>query len=150
MKRKLSESYEAIHQRFRRKHGLAQKCESCGRERKEGDTYNQIQWSCKFGTPSMERDTWQELCAKCHVKYDIEILGRYVNPIFLPRTHCKNGHEFTDENSYVCRSGKSCRKCNKLRRRRCAIKENIKNNRGYLTQVEYIDELKKLNKLLNL
>ena len=36
-----------------------------------------------------------------------------------PVTHCKNGHEFTEENTYTYRSGKrGCRKCGNDRKRR--------------------------------
>ncbi len=34
------------------------------------------------------------------------------------RTHCKRGHEFTPENTYICKQGRLCRKCAQERRRR--------------------------------
>jgi hypothetical protein len=33
------------------------------------------------------------------------------------KTHCKNGHEFTEENTYRCRLGRGCRTCRKEKRR---------------------------------
>jgi hypothetical protein len=39
------------------------------------------------------------------------------------RTHCKNGHEFTPENTLVSHQRRACRACNreKMRRRRAAL-----------------------------
>lgn len=34
------------------------------------------------------------------------------------KTHCKNGHEFTAENTYVWRDQRHCRACNRIRNRK--------------------------------
>ncbi len=41
------------------------------------------------------------------------------------KTHCKNGHEFTPENTRVGKAGRVCKECQKLRCRKFA-KENPK------------------------
>lgn len=39
------------------------------------------------------------------------------------QTHCKRGHEFTKENTYVCKRGiRNCRTCAKLRRKKMPSK----------------------------
>jgi hypothetical protein len=39
-----------------------------------------------------------------------ENLKRRVNH-YANRTHCKNGHDLTEENTHVTKTGKSCKKC---------------------------------------
>ena len=71
MKRELSKTeYNTIHVwnlRHWKKTGI---CEHC-KEQKKTD------WSSKSGNyiKGDKRD-WQELCKKCHYKYDVEVLGR--------------------------------------------------------------------------
>lgn len=43
------------------------------------------------------------------------------------RTHCKNGHEFTEENSYISKEGwRSCRKCHNIRQIAANKKNRLK------------------------
>jgi hypothetical protein len=49
--------------------------------------------------------------------------GRAGVPIGPERTHCKRGHEFTEENTILKPDGKECRECRRMRdRARWAIK----------------------------
>ena len=39
-------------------------------------------------------------------------------------THCKRGHEFTDENTVLMKNGRTCRVCKKMHNRRASMKRN--------------------------
>lgn len=53
---------------------------------------------------------------------DMRAKGRAVNPPrnanngwwWKQRTHCKNGHEFNEANTYMHQNSRHCRQCNKL------------------------------------
>lgn len=42
------------------------------------------------------------------------------------KTHCKRGHEFTPENTYIIRDGRSCRACDKARLSRYGEKRHAR------------------------
>jgi hypothetical protein len=62
-----------------------------------------------------------KICARVATRKDLGMPplpeGTPILPIGRPRgTHCRNGHEFTEENTYVTPSGsRKCRTCEKLR-----------------------------------
>lgn len=59
--------YVAIHQWVSNNFGKTIKCEKC-------DSIKNIDWSNKNHKYSRNRDDWQQLCKKCHKKYDMELL----------------------------------------------------------------------------
>lgn len=43
------------------------------------------------------------------------------------KTHCKRGHEYTEQNTYVCRRGiRNCRECHRIRQRENRRKKRVK------------------------
>jgi hypothetical protein len=46
-------------------------------------------------------------------------------PKYLPKTHCKHGHEFTKENTYIPpdKKQRTCKECRKIRARKYRRKE---------------------------
>lgn len=63
-----STEYNTIHQHNLRWWTKNSICEHCKEEKR-------TEWSNKSGLYNTEREDWQELCKKCHVKYDRDILG---------------------------------------------------------------------------
>lgn len=65
-------SYNAKHKQIHRLYGKADHCDNpeCPR------TSKRFEWSNKSGTYSRDVSDWQQLCSKCHYKYDKEVLGR--------------------------------------------------------------------------
>lgn len=43
--------------------------------------------------------------------------GRHWTQRRPPKTHCKYGHEYTEENTVMTRTGRSCRTCRRIRAR---------------------------------
>lgn len=60
--------YDAVHKWAERKLSKVGVCSSCN-ERKR------TQWSNKDHLYNRLVNDWQELCHKCHLKYDVEVLG---------------------------------------------------------------------------
>src|SRR3990167_3444536 len=58
--------YSSIHCWVRRWFGKASICEGCG----VTESTHRIEWSNKDGRYSRLRQDWQELCVKCHKKFD--------------------------------------------------------------------------------
>lgn len=53
------------------------------------------------------------------------------------KTHCKKGHEFTVENTYINPSGdRICRKCMKINTMKLRIKKRMKNDSGQIRTIE--------------
>lgn len=50
--------------------------------------------------------------------------GYGMSGIYARRTHCKNGHEYTPENTHMMKSGRWCRTCDReTHRKRAAMKK---------------------------
>lgn len=47
------------------------------------------------------------------------------------RTHCKYGHEFTTENTYIRPLGRECKQCWKRRRRKFALQQRSKKSKSF-------------------
>lgn len=85
---------------------LAETCERCqnapavDRHHVDGDPLNNV------------AENIQSLCRRCHMEVDGRASGA------LRRSHCRNGHEFTAENTYVSPKGQRyCRACRKAAKR---------------------------------
>lgn len=64
--------YNRVHQWLLRHYRKAGTCEYCGLSKK-------TQWSSKTNVyDPLDRDEWQEFCAKCHHKYDYDNFGKGV------------------------------------------------------------------------
>lgn len=98
--------YAAIHKYVANHFEPKKECERCGKT-------DVLHWANKTGKYLRERNDWLILCPKCHSAYDENWKGR----IGKFNTHCKRGHEMTDENIYVSPKDKirSCRACWKSR-----------------------------------
>lgn len=51
--------------------------------------------------------------------------GRHWSDRLPPKTHCKRGHEFTPENTYMTKTGRSCLTC-----RRATARAHYERNKG--------------------
>lgn len=56
------------HKLIRKMYGRPSECEHC-------DSHKNLQWSNVSGKYKEEREDWQQLCSKCHQKYDYETFG---------------------------------------------------------------------------
>lgn len=93
-------------------------CERCGlvpaydRHHIDGDAQNNARWNLLF------------VCRRCHQIVDGRgatlTRTRRIQPERLAsRTHCKRGHEFTPENTYLTKAGhRVCRECHRLQEQR--------------------------------
>jgi len=52
--------------------------------------------------------------------------GRYMRALSILRTHCRQGHELTPENTYAYRTTRLCRKCCYARKRRHLARKRAK------------------------
>lgn len=111
-----SKEYSKIHHWVKKMWGKASKCEFCGK------TEGRIEWSNKSGTYMWDRSDWQELCKRCHGRYDLRV------------SHCPKGHEYTEENSYYNKEGhRFCKECNRIRAR-----ENLKAEKERLGLPDFV------------
>lgn len=92
----------------------------------KGKTQTASQWSDELGIPAntihqrLDRGLPAEEVLSSVKKRDVRglALGAVASKIArLSRTHCKHGHEYTPENTYVTSTQRSCRICHKLRQR---------------------------------
>jgi hypothetical protein len=83
--------YNRIHKWISRHYIKSGICEFCFKTCK-------THWSNKSGKYSQERIDWQELCPKCHRKYDIDVLGlvAWEKPYKYPPSRLKKTKEFRD------------------------------------------------------
>lgn len=87
-------AYDAVHQWVRYHLGPANRCE-------EDITHeaNRFHWSNISSKYKRNKEDWKQLCPPCHAR------DRRTDK-------CKNGHERTEENTYVRASGlRYCRLC---------------------------------------
>lgn len=92
-------AYQRAHRRIRSELGQAaeQTCVSCGRQA--------LDWA--FSQPtgfSEDPSQYVAMCRSCHILLD----GNNPN---TGRTHCRRGHEFTLENTYLYRGSRQCLSC---------------------------------------
>lgn len=87
-----STNYSAIHVWLNKNYPRAGRCEHCGRA-------TRTEYASIGHTYTRNRDDWLELCRGCHKRFD-------------RKPHCKRGHEFTPENTYITGRGvRECRRC---------------------------------------
>lgn len=87
--------YVILHSWIRKTFGTPNYCEHC-----ECTTAKRFQWANLDGVYSKDRSAWARLCTSCHLKYDRR------------DSKCINGHEFTQDNTYVRPAGNpECRTC---------------------------------------
>jgi hypothetical protein len=87
-------SYNALHSYIKRRLPKPESCENCGLKTALLDLANKSQNYLRDITD------WSYLCRPCHRKYDKSFL-----------THCRNGHEYTPENTYINQGKRACRVC---------------------------------------
>lgn len=72
---------------------------------------------------------WRRRCRICKAmankRYDVKN-GRRLGP----KTHCKNGHEFTPANTYLWRGWRYCRSCKREAKVRWRSKQHISDENG--------------------
>jgi hypothetical protein len=92
--------YQGIHVWVKRRQTYPENCEICGEKRK-------LDWSNISGEYKKDLKDWRALCRTCHRRVDL--IGNV--------THCKDGHELTEENTYYYpnNGNKECRKCRRLK-----------------------------------
>lgn len=98
--------------RARRRYALGP-CEQCGepgtdRHHIDGNTGNNASANIAI------------LCRGCHIKLDgrLDRIQKLSSEKRLAQTHCKRGHEYTPENTYVHRGKRACRICKTAARER--------------------------------
>lgn len=121
-------TYFTIHKRLRRWFGPAKKqnCVECDKpalhwsyDHKEDDQNRRyVQDGPMKGVAySLDIARYQPRCGPCHKLFDIKRCRPRI-------THCKQGHEFTEENTYFKPSGmRCCRACDRLTTRKYKAKK---------------------------
>lgn len=109
-------SYAAVHQALRASRGRAaeHECQHCGNpaeqwayDRTDPNETSEVAQG-KRVTYSTNLERYSPLCRRCH-----RLLDR------PQKTHCTNGHEMTEENTYVKANGwRQCRTCKRETLRR--------------------------------
>lgn len=116
-------TYHAVHLRLRRVRGPASEYDCiCGKKAQswsyDGTDLNE-KVEFKDGRNmaySEDLSRYQPLCRSCHVRRD-----RWAES----PTHCKNGHEFTETNTYIRPDGfRTCRTCNRESQQRLRVRES--------------------------
>jgi hypothetical protein len=115
MTKSLSTAYPAVHQRMRRVRGSASEhaCVECGAtaaawayDKSDPHELTAVVQGRRV-TYSADIGRYEPMCTACHKLRD--------QP---SKTHCKNGHELTPENTYIRKSGgRLCRLCRLLTKR---------------------------------
>lgn len=98
--------YVAIHLWLTKHYYKGDHCEHCGTT-----TFSRLEWSNISGKYHRDRADWQVLCPSCHRKFDGSNM-------------CKNGHLYTQDNTYInCRGHRECRICRAEAQRRYHCKD---------------------------
>lgn len=109
-------AYATMHYRLQRHRGLAaaHSCAACGVAAQEWayDRRDPDELQSRHGPYSTDMDHYQPMCVPCHKALDAAHRHR--------PTHCRHGHEYTPQNTYVHRGYLYCRACG--RRRSAAYK----------------------------
>lgn len=92
--------YRKIHYWVERTLGTPSGCQDCGTV--EIKIYHWANISLRY---LKEPEDWIRLCMSCHQKFD------------KFKTHCKYGHEFTEDNTYYKNGRINCRICCRKSRR---------------------------------
>lgn len=106
--------YTGAHRRIRKERGKPSDhlCVDCGKSAEEWsyDGDDEERHQLMNGTRlafSLNPSSYSPRCRKCHSRYDDRR---------RERTHCKRGHEFTPENTYIRPRGtRECRACRPIR-----------------------------------
>lgn len=86
--------YSAKHSWIIKHYGKASHC--C---KDDGHIARRFEWHNISGEYKRDMEDWTQLCPSCHRKLHKD-------------NHCKRGHEFTKENTYICKNGwRHCRTC---------------------------------------
>lgn len=108
--------YTYLHNWLKYFFGKSYKCEGSNCSKK----CNYYEWANISGEYKKDRSDWIMLCTSCHRRMDYK--RNHGN-------HCKRGHEFTKDNTYIwIKNGRrKCKKCmNDIRRLRYKLKKGIK------------------------
>lgn len=97
------------HNWLKRRLGRPAKCVECG-------TTEGVEWANISKTYKRDTSDYQGMCRSCHRKFDLVLA-----------THCKRGHEYTPENTWIrpprlstqnpSRSCRTCARENQLKRK---------------------------------
>lgn len=93
--------YVAIHMWLTKHFDKGGICEGC-----KTSTASRLEWANVSGKYLRDRSDYKVLCPPCHRKLD------------LTSTHCKNGHERTEQNTKYRKGWKVCIVCNREAQRR--------------------------------
>lgn len=97
--------YKYLHRWIKNQCGKAGHC-----EQSDDTCKGRFEWSNKSGDYMKDTRDWAQLCRSHHRRHDNAV---ETHAILQPKTHCKNGHEFTDESVrvYINNAGKEFRRC---------------------------------------
>lgn len=83
-------------------------CKDCGHEWREGERRHEYDHYLGYGAE--HHYIVESVCTLCHAKRDSARKAQ---------THCKRGHEFTAENTYLSTNGtRHCRECSRMHDRK--------------------------------
>lgn len=110
-------SYVTVHQRLTRERGRASvhQCVQCGEQARD--------WAFDYSVEvdgmrpySEDLSRYQPMCRACHLKHDAE-----------KRTHCFNGHEWSEKNTYLnSKTGwRFCRTCRREYMRSYRVRKQV-------------------------
>lgn len=99
----LKASYEAKHAWIYRRLGKADHC-----DKNLLHVNRKYQWANLSGQYKRDISDYQQLCVQCHQKMDYEKV--YGNK-------CKNGHEYTEQNTYIRKDNPNARICKECRKK---------------------------------
>ncbi len=95
--------YKYLHRWIGVTAGKPQHCENADESCK-----GMYEWANKSGRYLKVVSDWVRLCRSHHRRHDDSVS---THAVLRPKTHCKRGHEFTQENSRVYASNPSTKRC---------------------------------------